>query len=196
MLKNNIQVYLALFVFGAWVLFMSWFILSNQSKQFSALEAQVEKVNANLDLVEVSFRELNEEIRQLHVVVNDNVRTNTYDQQDYSQHDYSQQAGEVINNSEQNATDDMDLEQNDNSQSYNKVTSTAVKAPTEKELANVSNIIDKLRDQDMNNYADFSSLMSSPETGELGPAALDEMMSEVSRMYESGEIDQSFFPAN
>lgn len=66
-------------------------------------------------------------------------------------------------------------------------------SPTKKELERITIIVDKLRARDVSMYPNFQSLMNSLEMTNLGPAARNQLLSEVGRMFESGEIDKSFF---
>lgn len=77
--------------------------------------------------------------------------------------------------------------------SHNKISLTP-DAPSAQALESVNLVVDKLRARDMTVYPDFQSLMTSAEISELSPAAMDKIMAEVSRMFEDGELDPSFFP--
>ena len=73
-------------------------------------------------------------------------------------------------------------------------TQDKVEAPTDAELASITLIVDKLRARDYA-YPNFPALMSSSEMAELGPAAKDMVMVEIAQLFENGQIDPTFFPA-
>ena len=174
-MKNNKQIAIVIFAFSFSVALTTWLSTTSHDEQYTALQKQLEKTNTNLAHFEAAFENLNENIQQLHISVNDNARINNGQLNQFA----------AVN------TEDAEAGDNETPNCNNIATSNI---PTNQEIETVTLIVDKLRARDTYAYPDFPTLMSSSEVGDLSPAAMDKMMTEVSRMFENGEIDQSFFP--
>ena len=183
MIITNKQFALVLFSISIGVLLTSWFINSKTDEQYTKLEERVANLSNNISGFELKIASLNSEIQQLFISVNNNT---------HSHHQASStQALEQVSDT---SFDDTEINSGSDSSVYENIVKITTDVPSEQEMASVTSITDKLRARDMDSYPDFPTLMASPEVSKLGSAALDNMMAEVARMFESGEIDSSFFP--
>jgi len=183
LIDTNKQFVLALFCVSIGILLASWFITSKEDVKYTKLEESVAKLSDNISRFDSKITSLNAEIQHLYVAVSNNTQSTLQA--------VSTQTLEQVSD-----TDFQDTEPDSESGSsdYESMAEITTDAPSQQEIASVTLITDKLRARDMQTYPDFPSLMTSPEVSKLGPAALDKMMAEVARMFESGEIDSSFFP--
>lgn len=175
MIKNNKQLIIIILSFGIGTLFTSWLTTPAKTERSTITEQQLENTNINLARLETAFDNLSKEIQQLQLTVSNNERNN------------SAKLGQIaaIN------TEEIEPHNDDIPSCDNTVTA---EIPSGLELQTVTLVVDKLRAGDTYTYPDFPSLMTSPEVAGLGKPAMDQMMHEVSRMLENGEISPSFFP--
>lgn len=172
MFKSNKQLIVVILSFLIGSLFTSWLIAPPTTEQSTITEQQLENTNINLARLETAFDNLSKEIQQLQLTADNNTRNDI------------NQISAV--NTEEIAPHNDDIPGCDNT--------VTAEIASDQELQTVTLVVDKLRAGDTYTYPDFPSLMSSSEVGNLSPAAMDKMMSEVSRMLENGEISPSFFP--
>lgn len=187
--KLNKQIVFVLLLIGTGIWFVSWNIASinKQEKQYNALQKHAQEITENLVVLDNSLQTLSADIQQLHLVISGYKSNESNDQLPQQVFD---QFSNADSSSDINASH---LIPDDNFPDNNSLPAT-IDMPTDQELESVSLIVEKLRTRDTTIYADFPSLLSSPEIVNLGPAAMDKIMAEVARMYEDGEIDPSFFP--
>ena len=187
--KLNKQIVFVLLLIGTGIWFVSWNIASinKQEKQYNALQKHAQEITENLVVLDNSLQTLSADIQQLHLVISGYKSNESNDQLPQQVFD---QFSNADSSSDINASH---LIPDDNFPDNNSLPAT-IDMPTAQELKSVSLIVEKLRTRDTTIYADFPSLLSSPEIVNLGPAAMDKIMAEVARMYEDGEIDPSFFP--
>lgn len=187
MIGNNKQIATLLIAvtvgIGFGSLFVSRFITTQNDAQYTILGQRVDSISTNLAGFKEAFKTLSAEIRQLHIAVSDNAKIDGDDQPISTLNQIS--AGNM-EGAESNEYNDL--------RTHNNMALATVDTPTDQEIASVTSIVDKLRARDTYAYPDFPALMASPEMANLSPAAKNEIMAEVARMFEGGEIDPSFFP--
>lgn len=166
---------------GGGSLLVSRYIAGQNDARYAVLAERVDQVSANLAGFEDAFKSLSAEIRQVHVAVRASAQSGGYGQ--------PMPALEPVPAVDTVAAQPVNGD--DSAQFDNLVPPDT---PTEQEMTSVTSIVDKLRARDVYAYPDLPSLMASSEMVELSPAAKDLVMAEVARMFESGEIDPSFFP--
>ena len=162
------------FTFGSGFLLASWFGSNQKDEPDTNMEELVQNIQADLSGVEATLEVLSTDIQQLHITVNNNANMTAQSRQNVNQ------------------LPAVNVEANQQVASENLPSRKDI--PTDREIASLTLIVDKLRAQDMNAYPDFPSLMMSPEVTKLGPAALKKMFAEIKVMFENGELSPSFFP--
>ncbi len=166
---------------GAWV--VSWAVVDSDVARIAVLQHQLEDMSASLVRVEAGFKDLRGEVRQAGLAIRAvGVATNVGGQS----WNASNQSGAAGNEAD---VQKKDPEETGSDPTPDKVANLA----SEQEKAQVMAILDGLRTRDRIAYPDLPTLMSSPEMAVLSPTARNEVMTEVTKMLNSGELDMASF---
>ncbi len=162
-----------------------WVKVDSASLQHDVRQRQIEEVSLSLARFEVELKKLRGEVRQATIV---GMAIKDENESSQPRGALNKEAVEgkkpmFMGEAPENGGSDLTAD---------KVAVTTV----EQETVQVTAILDVLRTRDRAAYPDLPTLMTSPEMDALSPAARDAVMTEVTKMLNSGELDMASFLHN